>query len=221
MNNWPARVGLTAMTASAVAVALFSFRFFAVPFHVWPFIDAGVRGVIGLTPVTALTHMLIAPVALLVGPFQFFSGLRTTHPRVHRICGRIYVIACIISAVGALATAPYASGGPVAGFGFAVLAVCWLAATIGAWRAAARRNFALHRLLMRFSYAMTFGAVTLRLQIPIFIAFLGYPNYSAASVWLAYTSWTPNVIIVALYSILVSNPAPRAARAAGFGSSHL
>jgi hypothetical protein len=55
--------------------------------------------------------------------------------------------------------------------------------------------------LMRFSYAMTFGAVTLRLQIPIGLA-LGFPSYSAMSVWLAYTSWMPNVIVVALYSMI-------------------
>jgi hypothetical protein len=53
---------------------------------------------------------------------------------------------------------------------------------------------------MRFSYGMTFGAVTLRLQIPLGFA-LGYPSYPAMSVWLAYTSWIPNVIVVALYSM--------------------
>ncbi len=52
---------------------------------------------------------------------------------------------------------------------------------------------------MRFSYAMTFGAVMLRAQIPLFLI-MGFPSYSAASVWLAYTSWIPNVILVALYS---------------------
>lgn len=42
---------------------------------------------------------------------------------------------------------------------------------------------------------MTFGAVTLRLQIPIgFI--MGYKNYSAMSVWLAYTAWIPNLLFV-------------------------
>ena len=99
-----------------------------------------------------------------------------------------------------LATSPYASGGPVAGLGFGILAVLWLGTTLGAWRAAVQRQFALHRLLMRFSYAMTFGAVTLRLQIPIGFA-LGFPSYSAMSVWLAYTSWMPNLIVVALYSM--------------------
>jgi hypothetical protein len=54
---------------------------------------------------------------------------------------------------------------------------------------------------MRFSYAMTFAAVTLRLQIPIGFA-LGYPSYSAMSVWLAYTSWVPNVMVVALHAIV-------------------
>jgi hypothetical protein len=144
--------------------------------------------------------MLIAPVALLLGPFQFFPGLRAKYPQVHRWSGRVYVTACVLAGTGGLAASPSASGGPVAGLGFGILAVLWIGTTLGAWRAAVQRQFALHRLLMRFSYAMTFGAVTLRLQIPIGIA-LGYPSYSAMSVWLAYTSWIPNVIIVALYSM--------------------
>jgi hypothetical protein len=60
----------------------------------------------------------------------------------------------------------------------------------------------MHRLLMRFSYAMTFAAVTLRLQIPIGFA-LGYASYPAMSPWLAYTSWIPNVIAVAIYTAAV------------------
>ena len=54
---------------------------------------------------------------------------------------------------------------------------------------------------MRLSYAMTFGAVTLRPQIPIGFM-LGYASYSAMSVWLAYTSWIPNVVAVGVYSAL-------------------
>jgi uncharacterized membrane protein len=209
------------MAVSAVGVAIFSFRFFAVLLHLWPFIDVGIRGVIEKTPFAALSHMLIAPIALLVGPFQFLGGLRARRPKVHRLCGRIYVAACVIAGVGALATSLYASGGPIAGFGFGVLAVCWLVTTIAAWRAAARRDFARHRLFIRFSYAMTFGAVTLRLQIPIFVGLLGYPSYSAASVWLAYTSWIPNVAVVAIYSLIAPAAVPQDGRAASLGSSHL
>jgi uncharacterized membrane protein len=188
------------MTLLAMGVAVQSLRYYAVPAHIWLGVDPGIRGVIERVPLQALTHMLVAPIALFVGPFQFFGSIRTRRPRLHRTLGKIYVAACAVAGLGALATTPYASGGPIAGLGFATLAFLWLSTTLGAWRAAVARKFELHRLLMRFSYAMTFAAVTLRLQIPFFLM-NGFHSYSEASVWLAYTSWIPNVIVVALYSM--------------------
>ena len=187
------------MAILAVGVALYSLRYYGVLADSWLEVDPKIRAVIAHVPIQALTHMLIAPIALLLGPFQFFPGLRAKYPQAHRWSGRAYVTACVLAGTGGLAASPYASGGPVAGLGFGILAVLWVGTTLGAWRAAVQRQFALHRLLMRFSYAMTFGAVTLRLQIPLGFA-LGYPSYSAMSVWLAYTSWIPNVMVVALYS---------------------
>lgn len=189
------------MAFLAAGVALYSLRYYGVLADSWPDVDPKIRTVIAHVPIQALTHMLIAPIALLLGPLQFFPGLRARYPHAHRWSGRVYVAACVVAGTGGLAASPYASGGPVAGLGFGTLAVLWMGTTLGAWRAAVQRQFALHRLLMRFSYAMTFGAVTLRLQIPLGLA-LGYPTYSAMSVWLAYTSWIPNVIVVALYSIV-------------------
>ncbi|HTQ12330.1 MAG TPA: DUF2306 domain-containing protein [Rhizomicrobium sp.] len=196
------RFSRAAMAFLAVGVALYSFRFLAVPAGVWLGIDAGIRGVIERVPVQALTHMIAGPVALLAGPFQFIPGLRARHPRLHRWTGRTYVVACLVAGAAALATAPFASGGPVAGLGFGALAVSWIAANIGGWRAALAGNFGVHRIWMRFSYAMTFGAVTLRLQIPLGFVFFHFHSYSEMSVWLAYTSWIPNVIAVALYTAL-------------------
>lgn len=188
------------MAVLALGAALYSLRYYGVLAGSWLDIDPKIRAVIAHVPIQALTHMLIAPIALLLGPFQFFPELRAKYPQAHRWSGRVYVAACVVAGTGGLAASPYASGGPVAGLGFGILAVLWVGTTLRAWRAAVQRQFALHRLLMRFSYAMTFGAVTLRLQIPLGLA-LGYPTYSAMSVWLAYTSWIPNVIVVALYSI--------------------
>ncbi|MEI9888316.1 MAG: DUF2306 domain-containing protein [Rhizomicrobium sp.] len=205
------RFALYTMAFLSVAIALHALRFWAVPANIWLQIDDGIRGVIQRVPVQALTHMLIAPIALLIGPFQFIARIRQRRPALHRTMGKIYVAACLLAGLGALATAPYASGGPIAGLGFGTLAVLWLATTLGAWRAAVQRKFELHRLLMRFSYAMTFGAVTLRLQIPLF-AMMGYATYPQASVWLAYTSWIPNVIAVALYSMWEALDRPAAAK---------
>ncbi|WP_395017407.1 DUF2306 domain-containing protein [Dongia sp.] len=199
MGQRVSRIGMGAMLLLASGVALYSLRFAAAPFGAWPGIDAAIRGVVEQFPLRALIHMLVAPVALLLGVFQFLPNLRARHPRFHRRSGRVYVAACVIAGTAGLFTAFHASGGPVAGFGFGLLAVLWIAVTLAAWRAAVRRRFALHRLLMRFSYAMTFAAVTLRLQIPIGFA-LGYESYAAMSPWLAYTSWVPNVIAVAIHA---------------------
>jgi hypothetical protein len=118
--------------------------------------------------------------------------------------GRIYVASCVIAGVAGFATALHASGGPVAGWGFGILAVLWVASSLGGMFAAMRGQYQLHRLLMALSYAMTFGAVTLRLQIPIGFM-LGYPGYPEMSVWLAYTSWIPNVLVVLAYFAVREN----------------
>lgn len=194
-----ARFSYGFMAVSAVGVALYSLRYLGVPFGILPLVDTGIAGVITHIPFQALLHMLIAPIPLLIGPFQFIPSLRRRHPKVHRYLGRIYVATCVIAGIGALAVAPHASGGPVAGWGFGILAVLWIATALGGWWSAMRRKFDLHRLLMRASYAMTFGAVTLRMQIPIGLM-LGFHSYSEMSVWLAYTSWIPNVIAVLVYS---------------------
>jgi uncharacterized membrane protein len=203
MQSRAAKIGFAFMAITSVAVALWSERFFAVFNGLWPFIDPGIRGVVTAFPVRALTHMLIAPLALLLGPFQFIKALRAKAPRVHRCMGRIYVTCCVIAGVAGFATAFHASGGPVAGWGFGILAVLWVGSSLGGMWAAMQRKFELHRLLMSLSYAMTFGAVTLRLQIPVGFM-LGYPGYPSMSVWLAYTSWIPNVLAVLAYFALTA-----------------
>lgn len=199
-----ARYSLYAMTFLAVGVALQSMRYDAVLANIYLGVDNAIREVIARVPVQALTHMIVGPIALLTGPWQFFPGLRARKPAVHRWTGRTYVAACIISGIGALFTAPYASGGPIASIGFTALAVLWLGTTFAGWRMAVARKFELHRLLMRFSYALTFGAVTLRIQIPLGFIFFGFTSYRDMSVWLAYTSWIPNVLAVAIYTLATS-----------------
>ena len=203
---------LWTMALLAVGIAVQSMRYELVPMNIWLGVDDAIRGVIERVPVQMLTHAIVAPFALLLGPFQFFPKLRGRHPRVHRWTGRIYVTAVLVGGSAALATAPFASGGPIASLGFGALAIAWLGVTFGGWRAAVARKFERHRVLMRFSYAMTFAAVTLRLQIPLGIVLFHFASYRDMSVWLAYTSWLPNIAIVAIYSLVTGGH--RAERAA-------
>ena len=63
----------------------------------WLDVDPKIRAVIEHVPIQALTHVLIAPMALLLGPFQFFPGLRAKYPQAHRWSGRVYVAACVVA----------------------------------------------------------------------------------------------------------------------------
>jgi hypothetical protein len=83
--------------------------------------------------------------------------------------------------------------------GFGLLAVLWIVTTALAWRAALRRDFDMHRSLMSYSFALTFAAVTLRLQIPIGIAVFHFPDYRTLSPWLSFTCWLPNLAAIWLY----------------------
>ncbi len=201
MQKRIAKFSLSLMVVLATLIALYSLRFYGVPFGHWALMDPQMRDLITAIPFKALTHMLIAPLALLCGALQFLPRLRAKYPKVHRYLGRIYVASCVVAGVGALTMVPHALGGPVAGLGFGILGVAWIGTTLAGWWAAVRRKLELHRLFMRLSYAMTFGAVTLRLQIPIGFM-LGYTSYAAMSVWLAYTSWIPNVLVVGVYTAL-------------------
>ena len=142
-------------------------------------------------------HVAGAATALLVGPFQFLSRLRTARRALHRWLGRIYVAGCLTGGVGGLVMAFGSTAGPVATAGFGSLAAIWIVANVQGWRMAAERRFVAHRAWMIRSFAMTFAAVTLRLYLPLFpllgASFLD--GYRAVS----FLSWVPNLILAELY----------------------
>src|SRR5689334_9750585 len=80
-----------------------------------------------LTPL--MLHVAGAVVALSVGPWQFVRRLRSRWPRVHRVLGRVYVIAVLATGVGGLMLAPSTYTGRLTGLAFALLAVGTLGST--------------------------------------------------------------------------------------------
>ncbi|MEX2327481.1 MAG: DUF2306 domain-containing protein [Pseudomonadales bacterium] len=77
-------------------------------------------------PVFSSMHVIGGAVVLLVGGFQFWSGLRNCHPLVHGSLGRLYLTFVLVGGMGSLVLAPVSAGGLVAHFGFGLLAILWL-----------------------------------------------------------------------------------------------
>ena len=144
-----------------------------------------------------VVHVVAGVTALVVGPLQFLASIRKRAPMLHRAIGITYVAACAVSLPASLMLAVGTTSGPVAGTGFAMLAVLLAVFTWLGLRAAIERRFADHRRWMLRSYAMTATAITLRLMLPA-AGFLGLeflPAYQA----IAWLSWMTNLALVEFY----------------------
>lgn len=144
-------------------------------------------------PVGIYTHAFASVVALALGPFQFSVGLRQKRITVHRWLGRAYLsVGVLVGGLSGIYMAQYAFGGPVARFGFALLASLWLYTGVRAYLAVRRGAIGEHRKWMVRNFALTFAAVMLRLYFPVAIA-AGF-DFAAAYAVIAWLCWVPNVI---------------------------
>lgn len=141
-------------------------------------------------------HAALAGTALIIGPFQFLKAVRQRR-MLHRTLGRIYVVSCIVSGSAGFLLSFGNTTGPVAGFGFGLLAVIWVYTNVQAWRLAQARRFDEHRRWMIRSFALTFGAVTLRIYIPL-SQMMGI-EFSTAYSAIAWLAWVPNLMLAELY----------------------
>ncbi len=157
-------------------------------------------------PVFSAMHVLGGGLCLLIGGFQFSKRVRTRHARLHRNLGRTYLILVAIGGTGSLVLAPQADGGLVARFGFGLLAILWLVSAAQAYRAIRRRDIQTHRAWMLRNFALTFAAVTLRIQLGLFE--LGGVPFSAAYPTVAWLSWVPNLVAVEWYLALSAATKP-------------
>ncbi len=183
------RINFLIAAVFSVLIGLISYRFLLLDMNL------AVRGFsdhITNRNLTLIAHIASSPIALIIGAIQFFPKKRAARPILHRWLGRIYGLAILVGGISGLMLAYNALGGPIAGWGFGLLAVIWMGVTGNAVRLAMARNFVEHRKWMIRSFALTFAAVTLRLYLVGFTV-AGF-EYGAASIYIAWMCWMPNLI---------------------------
>lgn len=139
-------------------------------------------------------HIGLGGVSLLTGWSQFSRKWRAQKPQLHRLLGKVYVTAVIISGISALYIAWFATGGAVAQVGFSMLGILWLLTTSQAFYHIRGKRISEHRKWMIRSYALTFAAVTLRLWMPILIGMAGMEFFLAYRI-IAWLCWVPNLLV--------------------------
>lgn len=130
-------------------------------------------------------HAVAGMIALLIGPWQLLAPLRAARPGFHRWLGRVYVIVAIASGASSLALYPkLASFG--AGYLFMFMGALWIATTVLGVITILVGDVAAHRRWMLRSYALAWGAISIRLFDQLLKFFeVPFAYKYPAIVWLA------------------------------------
>lgn len=132
-----------------------------------------------------LMHIAGGTVALFMGPFQLWTGLRDRHMSIHRITGLFYIAGVLLGgSVGiymSLFTVPRAFG--IALF---MMATTWLLAIGLAFLAIKRGRIEAHKEWMIRGYVLTFAFVTIRYMTDLPILTLLSPARDLTLGWLCW-----------------------------------
>lgn len=182
--------GFGLMTFLALAVSLGSARYLLpVPVAPAPLMILHLER----WPWMVIGHVGGGVAALVLGAVQLVT--RKGPRRVwHRFAGRIYVLACLTSAVTGLGLALYSTAGPIASAGFGGLAIAWFLTTVVGWRKAVKGEFGQHRRWMIRSLSLTYAAVTLRILLPL--SPLSGLDFDEAYRAVSFLCWVPNLLLV-------------------------
>lgn len=177
------------MTVLALFIAAYAIAVIVVPAMRPPFLQQRFLTI----PIIAFMHLAGSAVALALGAFQHNSRFRSRFLNVHRWMGRAYVISVFIGGAAALKMATISQEGLPTHVGFGLLGVLWLTATGLAYARIRAGDQISHRRWMIRSYALTYAAVTLRIYLPLAIAF-GLP-FGPAYQTISWLAWVPNLVV--------------------------
>jgi len=162
-----------------------------------------------------LPHFIGGSVALLCGVLQFWAGLRSRRPDLHRWIGRTYLLGVAVGATSAYVLSFRAVLGWPFGVAAFVMASAWVSATLLAYLAIRSGQVKAHREWMLRSYVITFAFVTFRVMAvsPLFAGLGSAPERLTVLLWL---SWTVPLLITEVvlnWRSTVGGPTPSAAHA--------
>jgi hypothetical protein len=103
-----------------------------------------------------------------------------------------------VSALAGLYLSPGSLASNTFGIAFIALALAWLYTAAQAYVTIRRRQITDHRRWMIRNYALTYSAVTLRIQMPLVIVLFGASPILALNI-VGWTCWVPSLIAVELW----------------------
>jgi uncharacterized membrane protein len=133
--------------------------------------------------------------ALVIGPFQFSSRFRNKFLSIHRLIGKVYILAILVASAGALALAFTVAMDVHWTWALALigLALPWTICVLMAYRSIRLMRISIHREWMIRSYIVTFAFVTFRILNDYLMTDLGsFVERAPTEIWI---SWAVPLLI--------------------------
>jgi predicted membrane protein DUF2306 len=141
-----------------------------------------------------LMHITGGMLALLTGPWQFWTGFRVRYSRLHRWTGRVFLCAVAIGSVGAFRMAIATTFGWAFGTSLFMLATAWVTTAGMAYYAILTRRIQIHKEWMARAYVVTFAFVTFRVLNDYYPGSRLQPD-SDRSITMGWASWVVPLLI--------------------------
>jgi uncharacterized membrane protein len=164
-------------------------------------------------------HFAAGGLVLVLGFVQLIAALRERHPRVHRVLGRVYVTACLLTGVGGLGfiLVKGTVGGPVMDVGFGAYGVLMVLCAVQTYRFARARAVERHRAWALRLFALAIGSWLYRMDYGFWFALAGGAGHTEGfrgpfDAFMAFAFYVPNLLVVEAYLRSRWTPASAAAR---------
>ncbi|GAB2984939.1 DUF2306 domain-containing protein [Saccharothrix stipae] len=138
-------------------------------------------------------HMVFSGLALLLSPLQLSTRVRGRAPRLHRVAGRVTIVAMVVGGAAGGALAPFSIAGWVGTAGFGLLAVLSVVFPLLGLRAVRTGDVPAHRRWMVRAFALVYAGVALRLGVVLLVPVTG--SFAAAYAFMPFGSWVPNLLV--------------------------
>ncbi|MEM9929187.1 MAG: DUF2306 domain-containing protein, partial [Bacteroidota bacterium] len=147
-------------------------------------------------------HFLAGGIILVLGCLQLLPSVRRRFTQVHRWAGRVYVLACLLAAVGGLLFIALKGtiGGLVMDIGFTGYGVLMFLAAVQTIRFARKQEIKRHRAWALRLFALAIGSWLYRMDYGFYIGFGGTGHASNFQGWFDYFMdfwfYLPNLVVV-------------------------
>jgi uncharacterized membrane protein len=151
-------------------------------------------------------HFAAGGIILILGSIQLIDAVRVRYLALHRWIGRVYVVACLLTAIGGLIF--ILMKGTIGGFpmnvGFALYGLLMLVAAVATYRYAVLGNMDRHRIWALRLYALAIGSWLYRIDYGFWVMLtdgLGHNKTFSGPFdqFMAFFFYLPNLLVVEIF----------------------